>query len=76
MRLRILVTSCIIPPVTACFQNLRFCSVGDCFFKQNYNYKDLFKKNQPNKQTNKPNLTQTVIIKICLKKTNQTNKQT
>ena len=52
MGIRILVTSCIIPPVTACFQNLRFCSVGECFFKQNCNYKDLLKKNQPNKQTN------------------------
>ena len=54
MGIRILVTSCIIPPVTACFQNLRFCSVGDCFFKQNCNYKDLLKK-KPTKQTNKPN---------------------
>ena len=54
MGIRILVTSCIIPPVTACFQNLRFCSAGDCFFKQNCNYKDLFKK-KPTKQTNKPN---------------------
>ena len=44
MSICILLTSCIIPPVTACFQNLRFCNFGECFLKCDYNYKDLWEK--------------------------------
>ena len=38
----ILVTSNIIPPITACFQRLGPCSFGKCFSTGNCDYKDLW----------------------------------
>ena len=55
MSICLLVTSCIIPPVTACFQNLRFCNFGKCFLKCDCIIIKICKKkiNKPNTQLSK-----------------------
>ena len=55
MSICLLVTSCIIPQVTACFQNLRFCNFGECFLKCDCIIIKICKKkiNKPNTQLSK-----------------------